>query len=51
MEIEMCSCLLQDIPCGRGNHSDRKVGLVVEKVIDQEVNKCQIRKLNVKVMI
>ena len=51
MEIEMSSCLLQDIPCGRGNHSDRKVELVVEKVIDQEVNKCQIRKLNVKVMI
>ena len=33
----MSSCLLQDIPCGKGNHSDRKVGLVVEKVIDQEV--------------
>ena len=46
----MSSCVLQDIPCGKGNHSDRKVGLVVEKVIDQGVNKCQIRTLNMKVM-
>ena len=46
----MSSCVLQDIPCGRGNHSDRKGGLVVEKVIDQGVKKCQIRKMNVNVM-